>query len=195
MTHEPRTKTDDEQQVVLGEIYAPDVMDSQGDTMSATEIQKMAYKFLSAGRVTKIDVNHDNKECGARVVESFIARPGDPDFIPGSWVLGVQIPDKALWNKVKSGELNGFSFEGLVKSETKTVTLDIPEQVSGLTDNRAGHQHTFAAKFGPQGKFLGGSTGETDNHSHRILAGTVTEAADGHTHRFSYVEGLNHGPA
>ncbi len=189
---EPRVKLDEDEQIVFGEVYAPDVVDSQGDTMSAEEIKKMAYKFMEKMRVHKIDVQHNNKPSGAYVVESFIARDGDPLFIPGSWVLGVHIPDKGLWNRVKSGELNGFSFEGLVSSTPTRVKSNIPEEVKGLTDNRVGHSHAFKVKFDHEGNFLGGETDEVDGHKHVIKAGTVTEQSLGHTHRFSYVEGLEH---
>jgi hypothetical protein len=36
--------------------------------------------------LSRIDVQHDRKESGSYVVESFIARDDDSVFIPGAWV-------------------------------------------------------------------------------------------------------------
>ena len=77
-------KLDQDEQIVFGEVYAPDFPDSQGDYMSAREIKKMAYNFLQKGNVSNIDTNHSQVPNGSRVVESFIAREGDPIFTPGA---------------------------------------------------------------------------------------------------------------
>lgn len=180
-------KTDAEQQVVFGEIFAPEVTDAQGDRMSAMEIQKAAYLFMQKGRLAKVDTNHDRKLNGSYVVESFIARDGDPVFIPGAWVVGVKVPDAAVWAKIKSGELNGFSLDGLGFRERTVVKVEIPDQVSGETYEAAGHTHRFIATF-KDGKFAGGATDEVLGHRHAISKGTATDAAAGHSHRYSVAE-------
>ena len=81
-------------------------VDTDGEAMTANEIQKMAHGFLAAGRTDKIDVGHNLKESGCVVVESFLARKGDADgFINGAWVLGVKVLPDELWEAVKTGEL------------------------------------------------------------------------------------------
>lgn len=184
-------KRDEEQQIVFGEVYAPNVPDSQGDYMSAAEIQKAAYKFMQRGLQLKIDTDHNRQVNGSFVVESFIAREGDPVFIPGSWVVGVHVPDNRVWSRIKSGELNGFSFDGLAVREPRTIEIDIPDELSGMTDQVSGHEHTFMVKFdAATGDFLGGQTDTVDGHYHTIAKGTVTEMSKGHSHRFSFVEGF-----
>jgi hypothetical protein len=189
-------KFDRDEQVVFGEVYAPGFPDSQGDYMSPEEIKKMAYNFLRKGHVGNIDDDHSQVPNGSYVVESFIARPDDPTFIPGSWVLGVKVPDEAVWHRVKSGELNGFSLDGFGQRTEKPIVLEMPELLKGETDNVEDHTHSFVVKFDRQGNFLGGMTNPAaDGHLHRIIRGTVTEPAQGHVHRFSFVEGvLGHGP-
>jgi hypothetical protein len=183
-------KADDEMQVVYGEVYAPsDLPDSQDDRMSADEIMKASYHFMKMGRLSKIDTQHDRKDNGSYVVESFIARDGDPTFIPGSWVMGVKVPDTKLWKMVKSGELNGFSFDGEGFRTTKTVSVEVPDEVSGLTESVSEHAHQFIVKFDDDGKFVGGETDIVNGHKHKITRGTATEAHAGHTHRFADVEG------
>jgi len=137
---------------------------------------------------------------GSMVVESFIARKGDTDFIPGSWVVGVHIPEMRIWLAVKSGEINGFSIEALVKSVPRVITLEVPEQVVGKTsidagDNIGEHQHNFWVQFDGKGNMIGGGTDEdpTNGHTHEILRGTLTEIGsdgDPHTHRYSFLEGV-----
>lgn len=184
-------KLDHEQQLVFGEVFAPGFPDSQGDWMTEESIQKMAHEFLRQGRVNKIDVQHSQQESGCYVVESFIARKGDPDFIPGSWVLGVKVPNPELWALVKSGELNGFSLDGFGIRVDTVLELDIPDILEGETDFAQGHKHKFFAKFDSAGHFLGGQTGPgPDGHVHTISRGTITEEAKGHSHRFSFVEGI-----
>lgn len=186
-------KFDDEQHLVYGEVYAPGIPDSQGDFMTAAEIQKMAHAFLRAGRVTKVDTQHDNRPNGSAIVESFIARDGDPIFIPGSWVVGVHIPDDRIWSMVKSGELNGFSFEGEARKSPREIEIEIPPVIDGLTTEASGHVHKFEAWYDDNGAFVGGQTDVVDGHSHRISAGTITDLANGHRHRFSTIEGMRYG--
>lgn len=187
----PIKKLDEEQQLVFGEVYAPGFPDSQGDFMSAETIQNAAHNFLMKGLVDQIDVNHNRELSGCRVVESFIARPDDTIFIPGSWVIGVKIFDPDLWEMVKSGELNGFSLDGTGVRVDTMLEIEMPLVLTGETEESNGHKHQFVVRFDAQGNFLGGETGPgPDGHVHRIRRGTSTDDADGHSHRFSFVEGI-----
>lgn len=184
-------KHDDEQQLIYGEVYAPGFPDSHGDFMTAESIQKMAHEFMRKGLVNKIDLHHTQVESGCYVVESFIARADDPVFIPGAWVLGVKVPDPEVWELVKSGELNGFSFDGEGFRVETILEIDMPDYIEGETVEVNGHQHTFYVRYDAEGNFLGGLTGPgPDGHVHKILRGTVTEDTDDHAHRFSFVEGV-----
>lgn len=185
-------KADAEQQVVFGEIFAPEMTDSQGDRMSAEEIRKAAYLFMAKGRTTRVDTNHDRTPNGSYVVESFIAREDDPTFICGAWVVGVKVVDTAIWNRIKKGELNGFSLDGLGFRERTVVEVEVPRYVAGTTQEAAGHCHRFVVTFAEDGTFLGGATDEVDGHSHKIVRGTATETAADHGHRYSFAELLPH---
>jgi hypothetical protein len=187
-------KEDAELQIVWGEVYAPNVPDSQGDFMTAEAIREMAYSFVKEGNMGAVDVMHDNKQYGCYIVESFIARDDDSVFIPGSWVVGVHIPNKSLWERVKNGELNGFSMEAIVHRVQTELEIDFPLTVVGYTDKVDGHAHSFMVRYDENGKFLGGITDQDEGHYHQIMAGTVTNKTNGHSHKFSIVEGvLEHG--
>lgn len=185
------SKSDKEQQLVWGEVYAPNVPDAHGHYMSAETIQKMAYQFMAKGLLKKIDIEHDCQESGAYVVESFIARKDDPDFIEGSWVLGVHIPNQETWNLVKSGKLNGYSFMGMGQLAAQTVEMEVLDLIKGETTETEGHTHTFEVRYAEDGTFLGGATNPgPDGHVHLIKKGARTEEVNGHSHRFSFVEGV-----
>lgn len=174
---------------VFGVVYSPNIPDSDGEYMTATDIEKMAHDFLIAKKLDKIDVQHNNNlNPGASIIESFIARKGDPDFSEGSWVVGVYIPDEGTWQSIKKGEINGFSLEALVTKTPMTLELDIPPVVNGITTKSEDHEHDFFVTFDADGKFMGGRTSIEKGHFHNIRAGTMTEAEQGHNHRFSFVE-------
>ena len=184
-------KSDRALQVVWGEVFAPGIPDSQNDVMTVDGIRDMMFGFMKAGRLKKIDVRHSTAESGCYVVECFQARDGDPDFIPGSWVLGVWCPEH-IWSEVEKGDLNGFSLDGVGIRVDTTIELDIPEELRGETAEAVGHHHVFIVKYDSEGNYRGGVTlpGGPDGHVHRIVKGAATEATDGHSHRFSFVEGV-----
>lgn len=178
-----------DKRLVAACVYAPNMPDADGEFMLPEAIEKMAHEFISNGKVRQIDVQHNNKVVkGASVVESFIARAGDNDFIEGSWVVAMKIDNDDVWAAIKKGEINGFSIEALVTKTPTTLEFDIPPVVQGLTTKSDDHEHTFFVAFDPQGKFCGGRTTVEKGHFHTIRAGTVTEKELGHNHRFSFVE-------
>jgi hypothetical protein len=192
-------KRDAKKQIVYGEVYVPYVPDSQGDFMTPDEIERVAHEFLKKGDTTAIDTEHNLTRSGSAVVESFVARSGDPDFTAGAWVLGVHIPDKDHWAKAERGEIGGFSMYGTGRRVQRVVEVDIPDDgvLFGKTADSHGdgaHSHEYALDFDANGAFLGGETDEVNGHSHVIRKGTVTEPGpDGHRHRFSFIENLSKG--
>jgi hypothetical protein len=105
---------DQAQQIVYGVVLTPDQVDSQGDTVTAAEIEKAAHKWLVEYR--KHDVQHDGQPAAMEPVESFIA-PADLSIegqpvLKGAWVIGVHVNDAPTWERVQKGELTGFSIGG-----------------------------------------------------------------------------------
>ncbi len=197
-------KADEEMQIVWGEIYIPDIPDTQDEFMSAVEIEKMAHKFLMHGlSVGAIDVQHDGEiRKGCFVVESFIARKSDPEFIEGAWVVAVKICDPDLWADVKSGKLNGFSMQASVYVTDRVVTLEVPSEVEGLTQIASDgddHRHRYTVRFDSNGDFVGGVSDVVNGHKHVIQRRSITqmsvdptnkELADGHFHRYTLLDKL-----
>jgi hypothetical protein len=185
----------EEKRIVWAEVYVPNVPDTDGDFMDQEGVEKAAYQFMADMNLKKIDVQHTNDLVpGAVVVESFLARKGDPDFIEGAWVVGVHVPDDATWSQIKKGEINGFSLEALVKGEHTTLEIEIPPVVHGTTAKAADHEHEFYVTYDTGGNLVGGRTDTVNGHSHVIQRGTLTEKSEGHDHRFSFVEAFIPAP-
>lgn len=106
-------KADAEKRLVYGIVLEPDTEDTQGDIISAGEIEKAAHRFLVASRT--VGDSH-RKPAGAQVVESYIAPValtlGEQAVKAGSWVMAVKIADEKIWNAVQEGEYTGFSIGG-----------------------------------------------------------------------------------
>lgn len=184
----------EEERIVFAEVYSPLHVDTDGEAMTPTEIRKMAHKFLSEGRVKKIDVQHSQKESGCSVVESFIAREHDPDgFIQDSWVMAVHIPQDEVWEEVKSGKLNGFSFFGEVRKIPAKARVAVTRKMEGVTEDSMDgplppHEHDVLLMFDQNGRLMSGKTEETLNHVHEIKRATATELEWEHAHRMIMIE-------
>jgi hypothetical protein len=184
----------EEERLVYGEVYAPLHVDTDGECMTADEIKKAAHAFLASGKVSKIDIQHNQKESGCVVVESFLARKEDPDgFIEGSWVLGVYVPIEETWQAIKSGELNGFSFFGLAHRVPVTANVVVTRKMVGVTekstdDNFPEHEHPLDLSFNTDGRLLPGDTGYTMGHAHVVANATATKSEMGHSHRIQIIE-------
>ncbi len=179
------------EQVVFAEVLIPETPNVYGDYWTRSAVIEAAYMFMETG--FGIDIDHDNYDRTGmvHVVESFIARKGDPDFIEGSWVIGMRIKDDTLWEAVLSGDINGFSYEAIVGT-IKGVLLVADDGVrTGLTepDLEDGHTHNFMVVVDENNRPIEGGTSVTNGHSHGITTHTVTEESAGHKHRYNLVVG------
>ena len=85
-------------------------------------IKRMAEKMLDDNTFNNIDIQHDGNiipRDKVKLVELFIAdeakgiKPNYLDVPDGSLLANYKIYDEQLWQMAKSGELNGFSLEGV----------------------------------------------------------------------------------
>lgn len=106
-------KATEEQQLVYGIVYEPDVEDAHGDYMTATEIEKAAHGFLKDAR--NVDNEHDFEAGAGEVVESYIAPTdfelGEHEVKKGAWVLVTKATEE-IWEEVKKGTITGYSMAG-----------------------------------------------------------------------------------
>lgn len=98
----------------IGEFYT--VFDKE-------TIFQIALKFFKKGLVHNFNIMHDKDQTTPNLTlyESFITdsargvmpMKGYEDVAEGSWFISVKAEDDSAWEKVKNGELKGFSVEGL----------------------------------------------------------------------------------
>lgn len=184
-------RTDEYKRIVYAEVVVPNVLNSFNDLHTPESVFEMMQLYMEKG--FDLDREHDRVILGkakVKVVESFLARPGDPDFIEGSWVLGVHIIDDDLWAAVLAGEINGFSHDTFVEMTEIEITDTGVRVITGVTepDLIDGHTHTYTVLVNVSNSVISGGTGETDGHSHTITRAPLTGKTDGHSHRFQVVE-------
>lgn len=116
-------KADDERMMAYGIVYAPDEVDSHGDTADSATIRRAAYEFMREGRAKNVDREHSFAPETHYVAESWLLRAGDPMFPDepeGAWAVGIQIGDPDVWADLKSGALTGISLAGIARVDPAT---------------------------------------------------------------------------
>ena len=121
--------SEDDKQIVTGPFMIPQQLIARRDEMgnlfhvyfSKDTIEKIAKKFLADNNTHNTDVNHNGVVVSENtLLESWIVEDSAMDKstamgfnVPkGTWMGSYKINDKETWNKIKAGELNGFSVEG-----------------------------------------------------------------------------------
>lgn len=177
----------EDERLVTGQVYAPDCIDAHGHFMTSKELKRVAHQFMVDGLITSIDVQHNNATIPATIVESFIARKGDPDFEEGAWVATTKIDDPVVWAAVKNGQINGYSFEILTYRKDMEVEFEYSTWYYGFTDPdpHDKHDHPFMVRLDDNGEIVWGATGIGSDGSpaHPITRSNITEAVGGKTHR------------
>lgn len=108
-------KVDEDERLVYGIVYEPDVVDAQGDSASAAEIRKACHNFMIHSR--KIGLMHkDDVSDKTAIVENYVAPVdmyvGNQRVHKGTWVIVTKVNDDAIWGDVKTGKLTGYSMHG-----------------------------------------------------------------------------------
>ena len=103
------TKSDVELGIVWGFVSVADIVDLQGDIISAAEMRRMVYRFMESyyAGAAEIKLNHD-KPAKAVLVESTITKLGEND----AWWVGVKLLDEKLRQLAREGQISGFSIGG-----------------------------------------------------------------------------------
>lgn len=112
-----------ELRLVTGIVLEPNEVDAHNDYEKPETIRKTAHKFLSNyNKDTKMGLMHSEfDDIGIELVESYIApiklTLNKKNIKKGSWVMTVHVSSDSVWNKVKSGDLTGFSIGGIATVE------------------------------------------------------------------------------
>ena len=111
-------KSDTDSHIVTGIVYEPMAEDSQGDYMTAEEIEKSAHWYMKNAQ--GVDVQHNwQQAAGVSVVESWIEKNDTTiegvEIKAGTWLMTMEITDSSIWDSVCKGDITGFSMGGFCR--------------------------------------------------------------------------------
>jgi hypothetical protein len=111
-------KSEEDRRYTLGVAYPVYEIDAHGDYADETELERTAWNYLRKYANSGL-MHRDGTDGAGDVVESYIYRGpdwqiGDQTIVAGDWMLGVVWGEEA-WNRIKKGELTGFSIQGTGK--------------------------------------------------------------------------------
>jgi hypothetical protein len=91
-------------------------------TFPASAIEKIVKKMAKKGKSLTFNINHDDSQPAEQcylishfIIDSKLGVKTPDGFTPakdGSWFGFVKVDNEEVWQKVKSGEIKGFSVEG-----------------------------------------------------------------------------------
>lgn len=130
-----------EKKIISGPVMIPDQLIYRNDQFGeryvyydVETVAKAATLFLKNGmKFNEMHTEIDIKDID--VIESYLTKANNEFDIPeGSWVITAKIKDDNLWERVKSGEFNGFSIQSIFSNElesnfTKTKELNMKEEI------------------------------------------------------------------
>lgn len=142
-----RFDIDQEQRIISGPAMLADTLIYRVDpqigeyytVFDKPTIISIVQKFFKKGYIQNFNIMHDpeQKVSGITIYESFITdadrgiKPmkGFEDAPDGSWFLTAKVDDDTVWEKVKSGEVKGFSVEGIFK-QVQAKPIKLSEEVA-----------------------------------------------------------------
>ena len=148
----------DEKRLLMGPILIPDKkilrIDGEGKPyhvfFKPETIKKLSEMYLKKKYTDKSTLEHDKKIKGVTLVESWIKESDTQDKsalynlnVPvGSWLGTFKVDNDEIWNDyVKTGEVKGFSIEGLfghnLVSAALVDELYLNKEISDLSEDEA----------------------------------------------------------
>ena len=119
---------DEEKKILMGAALVPDKQIYRNDKengefyiyFSKDTIRKASQLFLQRSNQNNATYEHQMKIEGMSVVESWIIENSKQDksaiygfdLPEGTWMISMKVDNEEVWNKVKSGDIKGFSIEG-----------------------------------------------------------------------------------
>lgn len=152
--HHLLRKLDEERRMVYGPAMIPDLpilrISKSGEEFyikfPSDVVRIMAHKYFTTNSHHNMTVDHETKLSASIVVESWL-KEGESDksiqlgfeSLPdGTWFTGSKVNDDDVWERVKSGELRGYSIE---------VDLDMVEDGEQPEDEIIREMETIINKY------------------------------------------------
>ena len=118
----------EDKHIIVGCALVPDkpIYRRDGDEefyiqFSAETIEKLAHNYLANDRVYSFSTDHKDVADDVYIIETWLktsendkSKDYDLDVPIGSWLIMAKVENDAIWNRIKEGELQGFSIEAIV---------------------------------------------------------------------------------
>jgi hypothetical protein len=140
-------EVDAEKRIIMGAALIPNkqiyrknekTKDEYYIYFSEATIRKASELFLMNANQNNSTLEHNEKLKGLSVVESWIIEGENDksknygfDLPQGTWMISMKVNNDEIWDKVKLGEVKGFSIEGYFadKLEMSLKNIDMEEKV------------------------------------------------------------------
>lgn len=148
--------TVDEKQIVTGPALIPDKLiyrkaESLPDNedgyikFSKETIEKASQLYLSSSNNNNVNIEHTTDVDNVKMIESWLVSDIKNDKVnslgidvpEGTWMVSYKVNDDAIWSDIKSGNINGFSIEGMFSNKliSKLKQEEKEEDVFALIDS------------------------------------------------------------
>ena len=166
--HEIQLKTiNEEKRILMGAALVPKKQIYRRNEKTNEEyyiyfsketIRKASQLFLKKSNQSNATIEHEKKIDGMTVVESWIVEDTKKDKsalyefnVPeGTWMIAMKVDNEEIWNKVKDGEIKGFSIEGYfaekVEASKELTNEEILEEIKLLFKNESKEKKTNQEK-------------------------------------------------
>lgn len=134
----------DERHMVYGAALIPDkdIYRNNGEqefyiSFTKESIEKMSQDFMKNYRQNEVTLDHEEMANDITITESWLVEDPYKDKanalginVPqGTWMIGMKVNQIDVWERVKSGELKGFSVESMISLEdfsknTNNMTIE-----------------------------------------------------------------------
>ena len=118
----------EDKHIIVGCALVPDkpIYRRDGDEefyiqFSAETIEKLAHNYLANDRVYSFSTDHKDVADDVYIIETWLktsendkSKDYDLDVPIGSWMVMAKVENDEIWNRIKEGELQGFSIEAFV---------------------------------------------------------------------------------
>ncbi len=153
-SHKAKFTLNEEKRIISGPAMIADLPIYRNDeklgeyyvVFSKTAIQSIVEKFSAKGFLQNFNLFHDAKKKvdDVTVFNSFIVdsaigitAPASFEDLPdGSWFISAKVNNEDVWNRVKSGEVKGFSVEGIFTylpvAKVKMTAEQLAQKINSL---------------------------------------------------------------
>ncbi len=136
------SKVDEEKRILMGLVLQPNQLiyrvDEDGNEFemffSEETIRDFSQNFFQSGFQLNSKLEHDTPISGVTFTESWLVADPKKDksaafgleYPEGSWLVSMKVDNDDIWNNyIKTGELRGFSIDGMVELEEVNYKTDI----------------------------------------------------------------------